>query len=223
MWVVKLGGSLQGSSCLSKWLAAINRYGRGQVVIVAGGGKFADAVRHNQQKLGFDDKAAHLMALLAMEQYAHLLKGLVPEIQLADSIQSIHTTLAKDGVALWLPYQVVAGETTIPASWDVTSDALAAWLAIKMGMDSLILVKSAALPGSCTGYDDLASQGLVDRYFSHLIKGSNIKVNWLQKHEFNAFPAIIDGRLQTRSISPEPLPGMQEQIRPQSRQGLRYE
>ena len=178
------------------------------MVIVAGGGKFADTVRESQQILGFDDKKAHLMALLAMEQSAYLLKGLMPELQLAGSIQSLRNSLENNGVPIWLPYGVIAGETGIPASWDVTSDSLAVWLANKMQISSLILVKSAALPAHCQGYADLADRGLIDPYLCRLLAGSDIHMSWMQKNESDLLTTILGNRPQSDFRMPSyPLSG----------------
>jgi aspartokinase-like uncharacterized kinase len=73
--VVRLGGSHAFSPWLRPWLAAI-RAAAGGVVVVPGGGPFADAVRLAQTAMGFDDLAAHRMALLAMAQYGLALAGL---------------------------------------------------------------------------------------------------------------------------------------------------
>ncbi|MBV9052148.1 MAG: hypothetical protein JO196_07095, partial [Hyphomicrobiales bacterium] len=67
--VVKLGGSLAFADLLPTWLSAIEA-GAGNTVLVVGGGPFADVVRLAQPRMGFDDRAADAMALLAMEQYA---------------------------------------------------------------------------------------------------------------------------------------------------------
>ena len=63
--VVKLGGSFAGSVELPAWLDALARCA-GRVVVVPGGGPFAEAVRAAQPKMRFDDHAAHRMAVLAM-------------------------------------------------------------------------------------------------------------------------------------------------------------
>ena len=45
MWVVKIGGSLSHDPMLRKWLVELCEVGGGRVVIVPGGGDFADKVR----------------------------------------------------------------------------------------------------------------------------------------------------------------------------------
>ena len=65
--IVKLGGSHSSGPHIRDWLAAIVAEAGG-IVIVPGGGPFADAVRSAQPRMGFDDRAGDAMALLAMEQ-----------------------------------------------------------------------------------------------------------------------------------------------------------
>ena len=45
MWVVKIGGSLSHDPALREWLTQLWEVGGGRVVIVPGGGDFADTVR----------------------------------------------------------------------------------------------------------------------------------------------------------------------------------
>jgi 5-(aminomethyl)-3-furanmethanol phosphate kinase len=61
-------------------------------------------------------------------------------------------------------------EETIAASWAVTSDSLAAWLARRLGARRLVLVKSAAAP-SAAAPAELAARGLVDAAFPDYAAG----------------------------------------------------
>ena len=71
MIVIKLGGSLAYSKTLIDCLNKIQqRYQGRAVIIVPGGGAFADQVRRAQQHWQFDDITAHHMAILAMQQMA---------------------------------------------------------------------------------------------------------------------------------------------------------
>src|SRR5215467_4429680 len=94
--VVKLGGSLIASPHLQAWLAALAA-SRGAAVIVAGGGPFADAVRAAQEQHPFDDRAAHRMAILAMEQYALMLAALEPGLRPAASATAIRAAAQAGG------------------------------------------------------------------------------------------------------------------------------
>jgi len=162
--VVKLGGSLAKAASLGGWLACIARHGGGRAVIVPGGGTFADAVRAAQGPYGFSDRAAHRMALLAMEQYAVMLADLAPALRLARTEGEIRTALAGGAVAVWQPYAMVAGAPDVAESWEITSDSLAAWLARRLGAAALLLVKSAPTPQAADARG-WASLGLVDAQF----------------------------------------------------------
>ena len=75
MWVVKLGGSLNSDPVLPQWLELLAELGGGRVIVVCGGGAFADEVRRAQAHWHFDDLPAHNMAVLAMAQTAYLPTG----------------------------------------------------------------------------------------------------------------------------------------------------
>lgn len=166
--VVKLGGSLAFSPHLRGWLDAI-RCGTGHIVLVPGGGPFADAVRAAQPSMGFDDGAAHHMALLAMAQYGVALVSLGDQLQRADSADIIRAVLREGKVAVWSPMRMVLGASDIPASWDMTSDSLAAWVAGKIGAARLLLIKSVPSAADSIFADDLTARGIVDPMFPGLL------------------------------------------------------
>src|SRR5271165_1401385 len=136
--VVKLGGSYAFSAALGDWLEIL-ACNAGRVVLVPGGGPFADAVRQAQPKMGFDDAAAHHMALLAMEQYGRTLVSLNGTLALASSAVAIRRLISAQKIPVWAPTRMVLGSIDIPRSWDVTSDSLAAWLARRLRAQRLLL------------------------------------------------------------------------------------
>jgi 5-(aminomethyl)-3-furanmethanol phosphate kinase len=163
--IVKLGGSLAAAGTLRIWLDVVTREGGGRAIIVPGGGDFAQAVRGAQRRLGFSDRTAHRMALLAMEQYALLLMELAPSLRPCMDEAQIEAALAQGGSALWLPSAMVAADPAIAEGWDVTSDSLAAWLAHRIRATRLILVKSAPAPEPPLSPERLAALGFVDAAF----------------------------------------------------------
>lgn len=166
MWVVKLGGSLLRTEALRGWLKLLAEEGDGKVVIVPGGGVFADAVRATQATAGFDDVAAHRMALLAMEQYAWVLKSLLPELTMASSELEIAERSWQHRAIVWLPSRMVLADEHIAPSWDVTSDSLAAWLAHKVSADRLILIKHADHSSQPVAMRALIEAGVLDQAFA---------------------------------------------------------
>ena len=106
--VLKLGGSYAFSPFLKNWIDAVKDCA-GCVVLVPGGGPFADAVRAAQPRMGFDDRAAHEMAVLAMDQYGRALTSLGAGLTAAPSLAAIRRVLRKGGVPVWSPTRMVSG------------------------------------------------------------------------------------------------------------------
>jgi dihydroneopterin aldolase len=174
--VVKLGGSYAFSPVLGDWLETAAR-NAGHVVLVPGGGPFADAVRAAQPKMGFDDAAAHHMALLAMEQYGRALVSLNGALALASSMAAIRRLLAARKVPVWAPTRMLLDRVDIPSSWDVTSDSLAAWLARRLQAQRLLLIKHIDPPADPVRVDELVERGVIDRAFVPVLGTSGIEAS----------------------------------------------
>lgn len=183
MWVVKLGGSLAAANLLEDWLDLLRRHGAGRVVIVPGGGPFADQVRSAQDHWRFDDPVAHHMALLAMEQFALMLTGLRPDLVPVRSARAIQVALRGAGIPVWLPAAMLEHHPDVAQSWDVTSDSLAAWLAAQMGAQRLILVKSCARPMLEASVNELSRQGILDAAFPAFNARGRHRLCLLDKHD----------------------------------------
>jgi 5-(aminomethyl)-3-furanmethanol phosphate kinase len=168
MWVVKLGGSLHDDApALRRWLRSLAEAPGGSPrVVVPGGGPFADAVRGLQPVLGFGDLAAHRMAILAMQQFGLALQALEPRLALAETEAELRAAPA----SVWLPWRLAGRDGTIAASWDVTSDSLACWLATRLEAAALFLVKSGPVPTGEATAEALAAAGLVDAAFPALAR-----------------------------------------------------
>jgi 5-(aminomethyl)-3-furanmethanol phosphate kinase len=169
--VVKLGGSYAFSTHLREWTDAIAVCG-GRVVVVPGGGPFADAVREAQRKMGLDDRAAHQMALLAMDQYGCALASLGERLAPAASAAAIRRILLDGGVPVWSATRMVLAARDIPWSWSVTSDSLAAWLAGRIGAKRLLLVKHVKPSADSLRAEDLVARGIVDPAFPRFLGAS---------------------------------------------------
>lgn len=177
--VIKLGGSLLSASALPACLNAVERY-PGNILLVPGGGVFADQVRAAQRQWGFDDVAAHRMAILAMRQMALLFNSLKPEFALFDSVLTI-TSLPK--VAVWSPNIDELDEAGIVPSWDITSDSLAAWLAGWVKANALLLVKACPVAEN-VALADLQQQGVIDAKFLAFVAGVSFKTTVINKDRF---------------------------------------
>jgi aspartokinase-like uncharacterized kinase len=141
--VVKVGGALLAHpGHIDAVLAALDEAaGASRLLIVPGGGPFADAVRDVDRRFGLTDDAAHWMAVLAMDQYAHLLASRLSVATLAWNPTDIAATLGRRRLPVLAPSRWLREADPLPHSWDVTSDSIAAWVAGAVGAARLVLVK----------------------------------------------------------------------------------
>jgi aspartokinase-like uncharacterized kinase len=184
MIVIKLGGSLSRSNSLLDCLNVVEKNAKGRaVVIVPGGGAFADQVRIAQQLWKFDNTTAHHMAILAMQQMALLLKGLKPYFVIADTVTEIHNLLNQQNTIIWSPCINELDNAGIAASWDITSDSLSAWLAKAVSATELILIKSIAIDNRLS-LKQLAEQGIIDAAFCGTVAEVDFKVRIFNAQSF---------------------------------------
>src|SRR5688500_1357341 len=121
--VVKLGGSLLAHPAhlrtaldATARCAAIER-----IVVVPGGGPFADAVRGMDATLRLSADAAHWMAILAMDQYAHLVVDQMKGGLLVEDATAIGAALAASAIPVLTPSRWLQRVDPLPHSWGVTS------------------------------------------------------------------------------------------------------
>ena len=160
MVVVKIGGSLLArSETFTAVLAEIAATsGEIPLLVVPGGGPFADAVREIDRQLGLTDEAAHWMAVLAMDQYAHAIASRLPKGKIVSRPDEIEAALAGGEIPVLAPYQWMRATDPLPHSWDVTSDSISVWVATQVGAARLVLVKPPGATGASVvdpSFDDL--------------------------------------------------------------------
>ncbi len=192
MWVVKIGGSLASDELLPCWLDSLSCYGGGDVVIVPGGGPFAEQVRSSQRFWHIDDSTVHVMALLGMEQYGFMMSGIRNDLVPVECENDIFLVLKKAGVPIWLPTFMVTREDDIEHSWDVTSDSLAAWLARKIGANRLLLVKSVNLGDRKISAEELSQQGIVDVAFPSYLRQAKFTTVIVQREHYKVIPQMLN-------------------------------
>jgi len=155
--VVKVGGGLlEHAGRLDAVLAEVARAGRDTpLLIVPGGGPFADAVREVDRRHHLSDDAAHWMAVLAMDQYAQLIASRVMAGTVVATQHGIAAAWDAGEIPVLAPYRWLREADPLPHSWDVTSDSIAAWVAGQVGARTLVLVKPPGAEG----------RGAVDAHF----------------------------------------------------------
>lgn len=174
--VVKVGGSLLDlpdlADRLRRWLAVQTP---AHHVLVAGGGRLVDQIRQWHVLRPLSNVAAHWMCIDAMTVTAHMLHDRLPEISLIEDDRLLCQRVGfRDctifGPALWMRHGEpgIAG-TRLPASWEVTSDAIAGRLAVALAADELVLMKSSLPAESTSGeLSKMAAAGYVDSMLPRL-------------------------------------------------------
>lgn len=191
--VIKVGGSLGQSHKLPQLMQEISDLGnRHKIVIVPGGGTFADAIRGYDQRFAISQDAGHWMSILAMDQYGHLLASMLANGILVRGVAAAREALSAGLIPILLSYDLLRQTDVLPRSWDVTSDSIAVWLADLVGARQLILLKS--VDGLFTDSSDANSrtelmsaaslsqvsryQDVLDSYFASIFKKTNLTA-WL--------------------------------------------
>jgi dihydroneopterin aldolase len=170
--ILKIGGSLAESDAAAQLMHGLAARRPRQLLIVPGGGEFADAVRAAQRRHALSEAAAHHMALLAMHMVGTMLADLAPGFVVAETAGELASVWQRELTPIWAPARMVLAATAIPASWDVTSDSLAAWLASHIGADRLVLAKSCAVPAAIAAdAKALAAADIVDAGFPGFVEG----------------------------------------------------
>ena len=191
--VVKIGGSLAEDSRLVDWLERISA-ARQHIVIVPGGGVFADQVRKLQARWRFTDRTAHYMAILAMQQFGMMLADLGgSEIVLAKSAGQVKNKL-KLGASpvVWLPDLMELQRDQVAENWALSADSLAVWLCSKLGAQRLILIKSADM----SQYTDcpiavLQENHIVDKAFGQMMETVHCSFSVLGKDQLDLFGRLL--------------------------------
>lgn len=181
MKVIKVGGSLARDAGLAACLEHINAQYKTDIIVVPGGGAFADQVRLAQQTWGVDEVIAHQMAILAMQQMALLFHGLQPRWKLLKKLTLLQQQQATVGI--WFPELALLNQAAIPASWDISSDSLAAWLAGQLGATELIVVKAAPVKRD-TPLSILQQQGMLDAAFLQYTAPLKHKITVINQQDF---------------------------------------
>ena len=140
--VIKVGGSLaedpEGLRALCSKLSELAK--KYAIIVVPGGGRFADAVRDFDQLFTLSQVIAHRMAILGMDQFGLLLTDITPNSCAVHRLESAKRLSEAKRVPIFLPSSLMFQEDPLENSWDVTSDSIATLVAIQLRVAKVLLV-----------------------------------------------------------------------------------
>jgi len=180
--VVKVGGSLYDlpdlGPRLHRWLAlAFPRSSAGErsdrrLVLVPGGGPLVDALRRLDHCHGLGEETSLWLALRTLTVNAHFLAALLPSACVIEETGKLDHAWDNDLLPI-LDVHAFARDDEyrpgrLPHSWAVTSDTLAARLAVVLQAAELILLKSITIPDGMD-WREAGRLGLVDAQFAEVL------------------------------------------------------
>jgi aspartokinase-like uncharacterized kinase len=169
--VVKLGGSLLSLPHLGKglrcWLDSL----QAQVILVVGGGDIVDVIRKADRLHRLGEETSHWLAVRGMSLQSHLVAALLPQSQVVRSLDACCSAWAERLTPILDPLSFLQEdekqEGHLPHLWTVTSDSIAARVAIRANTRKLVLLKSCPMPAG--SWVELAASGIVDAWFPQLV------------------------------------------------------
>ena len=197
--VVKVGGSLFDHPDLGTGLRAyLDQLEASKILVVAGGGIVADAVRELDHWQEIGEEKSHELALLATEVSMHFLRdrlgftagGWTTAIEWWRAMVEGRRVICLGAWLFLRQYENELGR--IPHSWEFTTDSIAA-LAASVARARVILLKSIDIPHGCS-WEEAASRGWVDGCFPAIVAGHALCVEainfrrWLDTRKRSSLP-----------------------------------
>ena len=99
MWIVKIGGSWLKNPKLPSLVNFLQKFANHKIVLVVGGGVFAETVRDVYKSNKMTEVTGHVLAMKATEIFAYYLKSINQDISITNKI----TNFIEKKLNLWIP------------------------------------------------------------------------------------------------------------------------
>jgi aspartokinase-like uncharacterized kinase len=142
--LVKIGGKiLEDRENLAFTIYQLNEIIKSNIVrkiiIIPGGGSYANFIRKLDNKFKLGNDLAHFMAIYAMELNGRELNKRYTNLLCISRFKKLITT--HNSIVIFLPYTFLVKHDEVPHSWEVTSDSISLFLAYKLGINLVLLIK----------------------------------------------------------------------------------
>ena len=189
MVVIKIGGSLQFSSYMKKWIRSIELNFNNSFFLIFGGGEYADKVREDQKIRGLNDYEAHILAIKAMHKLTLDHLDYLNKFSEIHSLKNIERNYKKRKLFVWMPKINDIDNLDVSKNWDSTSDSISLAIAKKFNCP-LIIVKSTNLSSKKFLNNFFLKSDLLDRDFVKLFQNTNQKISIVSKYNFHKLNKI---------------------------------
>lgn len=186
--VVKVGGSLcRDREVLERLCDELN--GVEGILVVPGGGEFADKVREMDGRFNLSPVISHRLAILAMQQTGMLIRNFFKG-EIFDCRKLLQ-------------------DRNLKPSWAITSDSISAYIARNTGAEKLILLKDVdgvftadpkknkdvkLIPELTVKELSVMESSCLDGEFQNFIKNSGLKVWVINGNHPERIEDILDGK-----------------------------
>lgn len=173
----KFGGSLDvGDFDMRDTLDVLRDFAkRTRIIIIPGGGRFADFIRLRGEKQPVPDAVSHAQAVLSVAQYGYELAWKLGDGRAVHNLDETQTAWDNGKIPVFIPYPFAVTDPAIPHNWDATSDTIAARVCAVFDIPILVLIKSVDgifIDGRLAALIDPASPpatNIVDPLFFHTL------------------------------------------------------
>ena len=140
----KIGGTIfedfeNLSSTISQFSQLYEKEVIQKIILIPGGGSFANFIRKIYNDLKLTDELAHWMSIISMNYNGIELGKKFPKLEVFEDFNKLKE-IGKS-YCIFLPYQFLKENDKLPHSWDVTSDSITLFLAQKFGLNECFLIK----------------------------------------------------------------------------------
>jgi aspartokinase-like uncharacterized kinase len=197
-WVVKLGGSLFHEDAVKFCKSLVGR----NVLVICGGGEFANKIREYDAEMGFSDSASHKTAILCMDILGMLVGDKVDGAETVYSLEDAKKVLNDGKLPILLPSKLFEYLDPLEHSWNVTSDSLAVYISWLLKTKILIVTN---VDGIYTDDPSLNGAKLIQNIsakklltFGETSVDENLP-ELLLKYKLNCY--VVNGKYPKRAIS----------------------